>query len=1421
MKEHRRLIALLFSFLAGFLAVFLALKLPALAQTERIEAGEALPPTGPNELVRVIVHMKETAVLPSSSLTASKLNQRTAVIQTLQQTAVSSQAALRRQLDSWQTGGDIAGYHPFWIINAILVTSTAKLVDQIAARPDIAAVVTDEKQRYFDPPDTDFWQMVAQAQPTASGRPPITTGWGIDRINAPKAWHGLGIDGSGVTIAIMDSGVDWQHPDLLPNYRGNLGGGIVNHSGNWFHTVYSSITEPMDALGHGTHVAGTAVGQNGIGTAPGAKWIAVSIADASGFIYESDVHRGFEWLMAPNGDPALAPDVINNSWGGNPYSTSFIKDINALQSAGIITVFSAGNSGPFPESIESPASLTETLSVAASDEIDEIAWFSSRGPSVLTGEQNPWLAAPGWEILSALPGGRYGPNSGTSMAAPHVSGAIALLLSANPTLTRSEILQILAQTAVPISATHPNNDSGWGRLDAYAAVQTQVETGIITGLVHSGGAPFPGAVVVITTTSGAALEFDTDGDGRFQANLIPGNYNLAVNAFGYAKETTSLTVTANQTSTYDFDLAALPGGIVSGVVRSAATHEPLAAAVSVLNTPLQVMTDENGRYQLNLPSNQYKLVVSAPGFRSQRAVILATTGQTITQDFRLKPGPAVLLVDGGKWYFNSFAGYYQESLAALNYGFDTWTIRNPYDDIPPLETLADYDVVVWSNPLDSPGYIGAGGVISDYLGMGGNLLISGQNIGGYDGSGFDVQHWWYSMLGANFRGETDVSNPLMGTADTLFAGITPNLNGPGSAQNQTTPEQSRPLPNRLSQPTFQYADGLAGGLYASQCRPYHLAYFGFGLEGIPASERNLILDRSFATFALPVQNGGVRWETAAVDDFAVPGSQMVYTLTLRNMSETLTDTFHLGVTNNIWPASLVTETLQLGACQTGQTMLQLDVPADLPDDVVHEMKVTAVSANYPSTATQLDLRHKTPGDILLVDDDRWYNQEETFSAMLDAMNLTYDIWDVGWDDNVRGSPSQEILNAYDIVLWYTGYDWFAPVTAVENQRLTHYLEQGGRLFLTSQDFLYYHHQTELARHFFGAADYRESVEPNRVYGAGNPGLPPDLAGPLPLDYTPYQNNSDGVIPRPGSQPYLWLDQGMAGGVTTAGADWRTLFLGFPLEKLPLPARTAAMNSIVGWLSDLGDSTFEVDRSVSPLGQPRTYTITLQNLPQAGANQVSITNTLSSGLQMLPGTINGGAQFNAGTNRLTWSGTLPPNGRYQIVYQAIPQVGTTGERLDNHLQIYYGRHDLAFDKTAPIWIGTADLSQSTITAVSQINAITQTVTYTLHIINSGLTTADSAVTTMHYFTTLHPITDSLHTTAGAVFLRDKSLIWEGELTPGGDVTVTLALTRKFSLAHPWLPATAVLTSPAAPLHLIYNQLYPLPYFQYFPLIAKTE
>ncbi|MCP4423568.1 MAG: S8 family serine peptidase [Chloroflexi bacterium] len=1378
-----------------------------------------------DEPTRVIIRLAAKSDLNAITVGGDLPARREALALQLRQTAVSSQASLITQLNDWQSQGLVHAIRPFWIINAVAATATADVIHQIAARPDVAVVTLDAQRRYFEPINDERWKLKSLTFQSSIVNHQSSIPWGVNRINAPAVWHGLGVKGEGVTIAIMDSGVDWLHPDLYPNYRGNLGGGVIDHSGNWFHTSIPTMIEPVDLLGHGTHVAGTAVGQNGIGVAPGANWIAVSIADEYGFIYESDVHAGFEWIMAPNGDPALAPDIVNNSWGGSPYTTNFVEDIAALQAAGIMTVFAAGNTGPAPESVNSPASYTETLSVAASDEIDAVAWFSSRGPSPLTAVQNPWIAAPGVKIMSALPNGEYGINNGTSMATPHVAGTMALLLSANPALTRLEIADILAGTAVPMTQTHPNNDSGWGLLNAYAAVASQITSGNLQGVVYGDDGPLPDVAVAITATDGVAIQFYTDENGRYQAALQAGTYALRAAPFGYEPfSAPGLVVSVQQTATYDIILTSLPTGTVNGIVRQADTFAPLSATVSVLDTPIAVMTDENGRYALNLPAgNQYKLRVAADGHRLGRAVILPQIGQTTMQDFTLEPAPAILFVDGGKWYFDSYAAYYRDSLDALGLNFDVWTIRNPYTDVPSSTNLLNYDTVIWSNPLDSPGYLGAGHILDDYLTQGGNLLISGQHVGSYDGQGFDTQHWWYSLLGADFMGKTAVTAILSGTDDTLFAGMALTLNEAGSANNQTGPDQSRPRADTLTRPNFLFENGLSGGLQAGHCQPFRIAYFGFGLEGLAAYERAAVLNHSLDYFASPRLETGLQWEPNAVDDFALVSDQLVYTLTARNLSETMTDTFDLYIANAAWSATLLTNTLPLGPCQTGQTVLTIDVPADAPDDFEHHTLVTAVSRNNPAISEQIDLRHKTPGSILLVDDDRWYDQEDAYQSMLDAMNLSYDVWDIGWDENKRGSPSAAFLSAYDIILWYTAYDWFAPIRPVENEALTQYLSQGGRLFLTSQDFLYYNRQTPLAADYLGVIEYRESLTPTQIYGAANPILSPELAGPLPLNYTPYQNFSDGLVPASESEPFAWSNRGIPVGSATAGPDWRSIFLSFPLEKLPETTHNAAMNHIVGWLSDLGETTFVVDRRTGPIGEPRAYTITLRNLPVAPNNQVRITNTLHASLTLVPASVNGGAVYDPGSRQLTWEGELAPGATHQISYRATPDAELAdGARLDNGLQVYYGRHNLTFDRTTTIWVNAPDLSQSFFTATTNAPAPMQRITYTLRLENGGQRTAEGATAVIQFSEPLTSVMDALNVTRGIVIsLTSDSLVWEGDLAPGEQATVTVALDRESSLTSKWLPSTAVINDNRTNAWLIYNQLYTPPFTHYFPLIAQSE
>lgn len=1391
-----------------------AVSLPSSLSTKIAPDLLAQMQADPNGRLPFIIDMAQTANLHNA--------EQTDLVNQLQQTAAASQTAVRQNLDSLQTSGEIEQYHPFWIVNKIAATGSAAAITTLAARPDVAQIRPDAQVAAIKPPEDDPFLTLLQATAVTTG--PVQS-WGIERVGAPYVWNGLGVDGSGVTIAIMDSGVDWQHPDLIDSYRGNLGGGVFDHTGNWYYTAMPTVTVPFDVLGHGTHVAGTAAGQNGIGVAPGAKWIAVSIADQYGLIFESDVHAGFEWVMAPAGNPALAPDIVNNSWSGPGFLTTFIDDVAALHAAGIIPVFAAGNSGPWEESIGSPASYTDTLSIGASDDSDSLAWFSSRGPSPLTGDIKPWIVAPGTAILSSLPGGEYGYLNGTSMATPHAVGAMALLLSANPALTRPQINDILAQTAVPITATHPNMDSGWGRLDVYAAVASQTHPGILQGIVRGESQPLPDVTVTITTPLGAEIQFVTDENGRYQAKLQPGSYALAAQPFGYTAYTAGgISLTAGQTTVRDIDLARLPGGTVSGIVQDAASPEPLAGvAVTVPGTPVQTTTDEHGRYTINLPAGAYKVRVTAPEHKLGQANVLILPDTAVTQNFSLDSAPAILLVDSGQWYYQSQADYYAASLTALSYAFDTWTIRHPFKDVPTSDDLLAYDNVIWSSPQDSPGYLGANNVITDYLGSGGNLLISGQNVAYYDGAGFGTQYWWHVLLDAVYQGPAYVTQTIAGAAGTAYEGIWLNLNGPDSAQNQIFADKSSPHKDALTAPTFYFADGQGAGLQAGHCQPFRLSYLGFGLEGVSdAADRAAILDRTFTYFASPRVQFGVRLTPGLVDDFALPGEKLVYTVTVRNLSETLTDTLTLHTATTGWAASLVTPTLTLGPCETGETVVELQVPADAAKDFRHTAQITAVSHNNPAVFSDTVLKHKIPGHILFVDDDRFYDEEGRLLAALDNLGLTYDIWKTGWRPlDGRGSPPAEFLAAYDMIIWYTGYDWFAPVTPEENAGLAQFLAQGGRLFLTSQDFLYYNLETPLVQKYLGVLDYRESFTPTAVLAGNNPALSPQLAGPEPLDFGVYQNHGDGVIPASGSQPFFWSAQDIPVGVATADT-WRSVFLGIPVETLDDSVLPTAVNDAVAWISDLGDSTFTVNDRVGATGQPRTYTITLRNAAAAPANQVWLTNTLPAELALVPGTLNGGAVYEAATRQITWQGTLSSGGEKTISYLAFPALWLPpGTAVSNTAAIYYGRHQLRFERTAVTWVEAPDLSASSLTAVSNQPFAANLVTYTLHLQNNGLTAAGNISTVVNLPPAMFPITSSLTSSGGTAFLSDHRIHWQGALSPGGEVTVTLALARIPAAQEEKIPATAVIQDGVTSVILRESWLDLLPYRQYFPVVWQDR
>lgn len=409
----------------------------------------------PAEEISVIVTLTDQQDLHQFTDRDKKLR-RTKITRALRVKAAKSQQPLREFLLKKK----VRKIRPFWIFNGMAVTLRADQVPELAARPEVGSL------------RLDGLLTLPQPAPAATGVP---AEWNLGAINAPVLWA-LGYTGSGVVVASMDSGVDYLHPDLGPRWRGGT---------NSWYDPNGEHPAPYDNDGHGTGVMGIMIGGGAggtaIGVAPGAKWIAVKIFDDQGDAPYSAIHAGYQWLLDPddNGETDDAPDLVNNSWGFslNPGEClpEFQPDIQALKASGIGVVFSAGNSGPNDATSVSPANYPESFGVGAVDQTGTITSFSARGPSACDLGIFPEIVAPGDGIRTAdltLNGTSPEPYAnvlGTSFAAPHVTGAMALLLSVDPQLTVAELEAALVQSAADLGEPGADNAYGYGLLDVAAA----------------------------------------------------------------------------------------------------------------------------------------------------------------------------------------------------------------------------------------------------------------------------------------------------------------------------------------------------------------------------------------------------------------------------------------------------------------------------------------------------------------------------------------------------------------------------------------------------------------------------------------------------------------------------------------------------------------------------------------------------------------------------------------------------------------------------------------------------------------------------------------------------------------------------------------------------------------------------------------
>lgn len=468
----------------------------------RLETGQeklaswVLEKTAAGEEAEVLVLLGEQADLRGADLLPTKEQKGRFVVEALQRNAALSQSALIGYLKERSVA-----YQSFYIINAVLIRGSRSLLNDLAARPDVARIVGNPRLTGLSPIETETQATDAEARLSAEAQ---AIEPGVSYIRAPEVWA-KGFTGQGIVIGSQDTGVEWNHLALQKQYRG-WDGTSASHDYNWHDSIHRDggacgpdSPTPCDDSTHGTHTVGTALGTDGganqIGVAPGAKFMACRNMDR-GNGTPATYLECFEFFLAPypvggtpaQGDPAKAPDVTINSWSCPP-SEGCAPDtlklaVEAQRAAGIMTVVAAGNNGASCGSVADPPGLYDAAySIGALNAATGLlAPFSSRGPVMIDGSLRikPDLSAPGVSVRSALRGGGYFSFSGTSMATPHVAGAVSLLWSAHPWLRgRIDLTEaILNESAVPIETTDcgggstpgPNNLFGFGRLDILAAV---------------------------------------------------------------------------------------------------------------------------------------------------------------------------------------------------------------------------------------------------------------------------------------------------------------------------------------------------------------------------------------------------------------------------------------------------------------------------------------------------------------------------------------------------------------------------------------------------------------------------------------------------------------------------------------------------------------------------------------------------------------------------------------------------------------------------------------------------------------------------------------------------------------------------------------------------------------------------------------
>ena len=675
------------------------------------------------------------------------------VYETLSAHAELTQANVRRELDA-------AGmaYKPFWIENLIHVKAApVGLLNDLARMSGVEAIIS---------PPVGYIPEPEERLDDNTVRAPISS---ITQIRAPEVWA-MGFRGAGSVVGIIDSGTRHTHVALVNQYRGNTGSGF-DHNYNWYDVGGS--TSPTFPDPHGTHVTGTAIGDDGagnqIGVAPEAKWVSCLGCTGTG-CPGANLLSCAQFMAAPtdlagnNPDPSLRPDVVNNSWGGcsQSYDPWYQGAVDAWIAAGIVPVFANGNAGncgysspPGLNTVGNPGRYGSVLGVGSSGNNNGLyANHSNWGPtdnlndgtnSALPDpmghpELKPNVIAPGVSIFSSVSSSDTAFASafwtGTSMSAPAVAGLVALMWEAAPPLRGDYATTgtLIMQTARPVPYNSggpnvgpgnvPNHATGWGEIDALAAVEAALAfagpRGTVTGQVteFGSGDPIAGASVFVTNDdpdgAPASWSTTTDAFGNYSLTLSEGFRDFEFSAFGYLPATESgVEIIEDQTTVVDMQLASAPSVEISGTISDDFTGWPLHARISIDGVPSSPIysSPADGSYSITLPSGSiydFDVHVLSGGYISKNRQVNTSAGTDLTENFSMDADQLACSAPG---YENQAPPFYSQDFVADDGGFVSSGTNNDWQ---------------WGTPTAWPNSCVAGSTCWG-TNLTGNYLLSANN----------------------------------------------------------------------------------------------------------------------------------------------------------------------------------------------------------------------------------------------------------------------------------------------------------------------------------------------------------------------------------------------------------------------------------------------------------------------------------------------------------------------------------------------------------------------------------------------------------------------------------------------------------------------------------------------------------------------